>query len=123
MLESAGKRSVPFSATIMETMKTNAGGAAATVENFIPLLSAASNPRVVFMSSTAASALMMHQFSSMTTAPALSASKAAVNMIMIYYYHQFPGWKVNACYPGYRVRTLLFNSHSEFLRSASRIPP
>lgn len=88
----------------METMRTNVAGAAATVEGFTPLLSIGSNPRVVFMTSTAASAQLMHQYSSMTTAPALSASKAAENIIMIYYYHKYPNWKVNACYPGYRVR-------------------
>ncbi|KFA70069.1 Atr10 [Stachybotrys chlorohalonatus IBT 40285] len=113
---------VPFSETIMETMRTNVAGAAATVEGFTPLLSIGSNPRVVFMTSTAASAQLMHQYSSMTTAPALSASKAAENIIMIYYYHKYPNWKVNACYPGYRDTAMMRRYNASSLSKAYRQP-
>ena len=86
-------------------MATNAAGAAASVEHFVPLLSKAENPRVVFMSSGAGSLKLAHDFGFVKDYPAYSVSKAAENMVMLYYHHRFPGWKVNASNPGFRVRT------------------
>lgn len=95
-------------------MATNAAGSAASVEHFVPLLSKADNPRVVFMSSGAGSLKLAHQFGFAKDYPAYCVSKAAENMVMIYYYLRFPEWKVNASNPGFRVSdsrwcsTLLF---------------
>lgn len=85
-------------------MATNAAGAAASVEHFVPLLSRAENPRVVFMSSGAGSLKLAHGFGFVKDYPAYSVSKAAENMVMLYYHHRFPDWKVNASNPGFRVR-------------------
>lgn len=90
----------------MLAVKTNAAGAAATVEHFVPLLSKADNPRVIFMSSGAGSLKLAKDFGFVTEYPAYCASKAAENMIMLYYRHRFPAWKVNACNPGYRVSAI-----------------
>lgn len=90
-------------------MATNAAGAAAGVEHFAPLLSRAENPRVVFMSSGAGSLRLAHQFGFVRDYPAYSASKAAENMVMLYYHHRFPGWKVNASNPGFRVSMMSFD--------------
>lgn len=87
-------------------MATNAAGAAASVEHFVPLLSKAENPRVVFMSSGAGSLKLAHDFGFVKDYPAYSVSKAAENMVMLYYHHRFPEWKVNASNPGFRVSTL-----------------
>lgn len=92
------------------TVATNAGGAAASVEHFVPLLSNAENPRVIFMSSGAGSLKLAHDFGFVKDYPAYSISKAAENMVMLYYHHRFPGWKVNASNPGFRVSASNFNS-------------
>lgn len=89
-------------------MATNAAGAAASVEHFVPLLSKAENPRVVFMSSGAGSLKLASEFGFVKEYPAYSVSKAAENMVMLYYHHRFPDWKVNASNPGFRVSLSYF---------------
>lgn len=92
-------------------METNVGGTVSTVEHFIPLLRESENPRVIFVSSGLGSATMVHDTLSNLELPAYSSSKAALQMIMLYYWRRFPRWKVNACNPGYRV------SHSRCMRT------
>lgn len=98
-------------------MATNAAGAAASVEHFVPLLSKAENPRVVFMSSGAGSLKLANDFGFVKDYPAYSVSKAAENMVMLYYHHRFPDWKVNASNPGFRVSktSLVFLFNDIFL--------
>ena len=94
----------PISKIIRETMNTNVAGAAQTAETFVPLLSKAENPRIVFMSTGFGSCQRVSTFQSNELWPAYSASKAALNMVMLWYWRRFPEWKVNACNPGFRVR-------------------
>lgn len=96
-----------MSEVITMTVATNAAGAAASVEHFVPLLSRAENPRVVFMSSGAGSLKLAREFGFVKDYPAYSVSKAAENMVMLYYHHRFPDWKVNASNPGFRVSNYL----------------
>ncbi|KAI3400740.1 hypothetical protein diail_1949 [Diaporthe ilicicola] len=83
----------PISEIITRAVATNAAGSAASVEQFVPLLSKAENPRIIFMSSGAGSLKLAHQFGFVKDYPAYCVSKAAENMIMIYYHHRFPEWK------------------------------
>ncbi|KAK7720285.1 hypothetical protein SLS63_009957 [Diaporthe eres] len=101
----------PISEIITLTVATNAAGAAASVEHFVPLLSRAENPRVVFMSSGAGSLKLAHDFGFVKDYPAYSVSKAAENMVMLYYHHRFPDWKVNASNPGFRATKI--NNYGE----------
>lgn len=55
------------------------------------------------MSSGAGSLKLANDFGFVKDYPAYSVSKAAENMVMLYYHHRFPGWKVNASNPGFRV--------------------
>lgn len=103
----------PVSEAITLTVATNAAGAAASVEHFVPLLSKAENPRVVFMSSGAGSLKLAHDFGFVKDYPAYAVSKAAENMVMLYYHHRFPDWKVNASNPGFRVSWSIFKFCSE----------
>lgn len=96
----AEKRSL--SKLITEAIEINVAGAAQTAEAFMPLLSKANNPRLIFMSSGLGSLERCHAYSNELW-PAYSASKAALNMIMLYFYHVYPAVKVNACSPGFRV--------------------
>ena len=99
-------------------MRTNVEGAAQTVETFAPLLSKAGNPRVIFMSSTLGSHTRVAELHIGKDWPAYSTTKAAVNMIMLWFANHYPGWKVNACCPGFRVRLssyiLQFNEYADF---------
>lgn len=101
----------PLSEIITLTIATNAAGAAASVEHFVPLLSKAENPRVVFMSSGAGSLKLAHDFGFVKEYPAYAVSKAAENMVMLHYHHRFPEWKVNASNPGFRVSETYPISH------------
>ena len=94
----------PVSKLVMEVMKTNVAGAAQTAETFVPLLSKADNPRIIFMTSGLGSLHRHSNIDSNNKWPAYSASKAALNMIMLWYWRRFPDWKVNGCCPGFRVR-------------------
>lgn len=93
----------------MTTMQTNVAGAAQTADAFKPLLEKAANPRIIFMSSGLGSLYTCTQRSNKDW-PAYSSSKAALNMIMLYYWHICPGMKVNACCPGFRVGLLCYSS-------------
>lgn len=95
-----------ISSTIMSAMATNVAGAAQTAETFIPLLSKADNPRIIFMSSGLGSLTLHSGPNSNNKWPAYSATKAALNMIMLYYWRRFPDWKINACCPGFRPTAL-----------------
>ena len=94
----------PISKIINETMNTNVSGAAQTAETFVPLLSKAKNPRLIFISSGFGSLQRVSTFQSNEKWPAYTASKAALNMIMLWFWRRFPDWKVNASCPGLRVR-------------------
>ena len=93
----------PISKIVKDAMDTNVAGAAQTAETFIPLLSKVPNPRLIFMSSGLGSLERAYAMNNNKHAPAYSASKAALNMMMLWYSQRFPEWKVNACAPGYRV--------------------
>jgi NAD(P)-dependent dehydrogenase (short-subunit alcohol dehydrogenase family) len=93
----------PISKIINVTMATNVAGAAQTAETFIPLLKKAENPRIVFMSTGFGSLTRVSTFQTNEKWPAYSASKAAENMIMLWFWRRFPDMRVNACSPGFRV--------------------
>ncbi|KAK4903102.1 hypothetical protein LTR27_000030 [Elasticomyces elasticus] len=99
---------VSLSKSIMHTMATNVAGAAQTAEAFIPLLQKADNPRLIFMSTGLGSLTITKQYQGLNkTWPCYSASKAALNMIMLYYWGKFGNeMRVNACNPGYRGTAL-----------------
>lgn len=98
------RNAMSFGDLIMLATKTNVAEAATTVEHFVPLLSKADNPRIVFMSTGASSMLIAHdRVGLVRDYPAYSINKAGLNMLMLAYYHQFPQWKINACSPGFRV--------------------
>lgn len=101
--DSLGK--LPLSDLIMNAMQTNVAGAAGTAEAFAPLLQKADNPRMIFMSSGLSSLERAHARTNANW-PAYSASKAALNMVMLYFYHSYFEIKVNACSPGFRATAL-----------------
>ena len=88
-------------------METNVAGSALVAESFAPLLSKSSHPRVIFMSSGLGS-VKQHAdpLDWGKEWPAYSASKAALNVLMLWFAHQNPKWKVNACCPGFRATNL-----------------
>ncbi|KAK6076970.1 (+)-neomenthol dehydrogenase 1 [Seiridium cupressi] len=97
----------PLSRLLMTSVETNVAGAAATVETFVLLLEKAENPRVVFMTSGAGSVQLAHDHVVLSLNwPSYSVSKAALNMLMMHYFHKFPQWKVNACALGFRATNL-----------------
>ena len=106
----------PISNILREAMRTNVEGAAQTVETFAPLLSKADNPRVIFMSSGLGSHTRVAEMRYNKDWPAYSTTKAALNMMMLWFADQYPEWKVNACCPGFRVSRYLSNldGHPEY---------
>ncbi|KAI7097881.1 hypothetical protein KC339_g9372 [Hortaea werneckii] len=96
----------PISDVIKTSMATNVAGAAQTAEEFLPLLKQADNPRLVFMSTGFGSLTRVSAFQSNEKWPAYSASKAALNMIMLWYWRRCPWMRVNACNPGFRSTAL-----------------
>lgn len=92
-----------LSKTINVTMATNVAGAAQTAETFIPLLKKAENPRIVFMSSGLGSVTRYAMPSDYNMWPAYASSKAALNMMMLWFWRRFPEMKINSCCPGFRV--------------------
>jgi NAD(P)-dependent dehydrogenase (short-subunit alcohol dehydrogenase family) len=94
----------PISDLLRETFDTNVFGAAQTAETFVPLLSKAENPRLIFMSSGIGSLARASSGGNNKQWPAYAASKAALNMVMLWYANEYPEWKVNSCAPGFRVR-------------------
>lgn len=97
----------PISKIIMETMAVNVAGAAQTAETFIPLLKKADNPRIVFVSTGFGSLQRLSTFQNNTLWPAYSSSKAAFNVIMLWFWRRFPEMKINATNPGFRVRDVV----------------
>ncbi|RMY64229.1 hypothetical protein D0863_09970 [Hortaea werneckii] len=96
----------PISEVIKTSMATNVAGAAQTAEEFLPVLKQADNPRLVFMSTGFGSLTRVSTFQSNEKWPAYSASKAALNMIMLWYWRRCPWMRVNACNPGFRSTAL-----------------
>lgn len=92
----------PISELIKTACDTNVAGTAQSIETFIPLLQKSENPRIVMMS-TSLGSLTLQTTRDPRNWPAYAASKAALNMIMLVYYHQYPEMKINACAPGFRV--------------------
>lgn len=96
----------PLREIMKRTYEVNIFGAAAVTEAFIPLLEKSKNPRIVFMSSTVGS---LERTSDPTNPwatariPSYSTSKAALNMLMVYYANilRDKGFKVNASCPGH----------------------
>jgi NAD(P)-dependent dehydrogenase (short-subunit alcohol dehydrogenase family) len=84
----------------------NTFGAALTTEAFIPLLSASTAPRIVFMSSDLAS--LANRWGNPVALPIYRSSKAALNMLMLHYALKYKdqGWKINANCPGYCATNL-----------------
>ena len=96
----------PLREMMKRTYEVNVFGAAAVTEAFIPLLEKSKNPRIVFTSSTVGSLERASDPANpWATAriPAYSTSKAALNMLMVYYANilREKGFKVNASCPGY----------------------
>lgn len=96
----------PLREMMKRTYEVNVFGAAAVTEAFIPLLEKSENPRIVFTSSTVGSLERTSDpTNSWATAPipAYSTSKAALNMLMVYYANilREKGFKVNASCPGH----------------------
>ncbi|KAK3705885.1 hypothetical protein LTR37_013038 [Vermiconidia calcicola] len=93
----------PFSKLFNTCLDTNVAGAAQMAQTFAPVLSKAENPRLIFMSSGLGSLTINHDMKIQKSWPAYAASKAALNMIMLWFWQQYPDWKVNACSPGFRA--------------------
>ena len=106
-----------LSKCIMETMRTNVAGAAQTAESFIPLLQKAENPRIVFISTALGSLKIAEMVKGVgKTFPAYSASKAALNMVMLYFWGRFGEvMRVNACSPGFRVSLCLISRRTRYV--------
>jgi NAD(P)-dependent dehydrogenase (short-subunit alcohol dehydrogenase family) len=88
-----------------ETFNTNVFGGVAVLEAFLPLLSKASVPRVVFITSKLGSITDRSDPKSEwkgVPCVAYRTSKAAVNMLTAYYasVYRDKGWKINAVCPG-----------------------
>lgn len=94
--------STPISELIKLACDTNVAGSAQTVETFIPLLQKAENPRIIFMSTGLGSLTRQATYNNKNW-PAYAASKAAMNMMMLWFFHQYPEMKINASAPGFRV--------------------
>lgn len=100
------RTSPPSLRNFQDTFAVNTFGATLTTEAFIPLLTASSAPRVVFVSSFMGS--LTHRPESPVPLPIYRSSKAALNMIMLHYALKYKdaGWKVNATCPGYCATNL-----------------
>ncbi|KAL3449892.1 putative retinol dehydrogenase [Aspergillus insuetus] len=96
----------PLREMMKRTYDVNVFGAAAVTEEFLPLLEKSENPRIVFTSSTVGSLTRTTDPTNpWATAPisAYSTSKAALNMLMVYYANTLreKESKVNASCPGH----------------------
>ena len=87
-------------------MTTNVAGSAKITEAFAPLISKSNNPRVVFMSSKLGSVKIQADENYHKAWPAYASSKSTLNSIMLWFAHQYPDWKVNACCPGFRATAI-----------------
>ncbi|KAL7783183.1 hypothetical protein V8C43DRAFT_189536 [Trichoderma afarasin] len=100
------RTSPPSLRNFQDTFAVNTFGATLMTEAFIPLLTASSAPRIVFVSSFMGS--LTHRPESPVPLPIYRSSKAALNMIMLHYALKYKdaGWKVNATCPGYCATNL-----------------
>ncbi|KAH8698398.1 putative retinol dehydrogenase [Talaromyces proteolyticus] len=100
------KGNYPMREMMQRTFDVNVFGAAAATETFLPLLEKSPNPRIVFTSSSVGLLTRTADCSdpwSSAPIPAYRVSKAALNMLMLYYTNQLlqKGFKVNASCPDY----------------------
>jgi NAD(P)-dependent dehydrogenase (short-subunit alcohol dehydrogenase family) len=100
------EKGAPIRSMIQRTFEVNVFGAAVVTNAFLLLLEKSSNPRIVFTSSTVGSLTQAADFDypwSKAPIPAYRTSKAAMNMLMLYYAATLreKGFKVNASCPGY----------------------
>ncbi|GAB7350166.1 hypothetical protein MBLNU459_g0831t1 [Dothideomycetes sp. NU459] len=104
--------SYPLGRAMQDAFATNVSGVADTIESFAPLLKKAEIPRIVMVSSRAGSlSYRSEQHKTYTTTkfvtPAYDCSKAALNMLTLYYTNAYgEGWKINASCPGFRPTNL-----------------
>jgi NAD(P)-dependent dehydrogenase (short-subunit alcohol dehydrogenase family) len=119
---SAGGVTLNLSA-MQANFATNVVGTAAVTETFLPLLSASSHPRIVFMSTGLSS--LTHR-ANMRGAwcnvgcQSYRVSKAALNMLAMTYHARFfdKGWKVNVCCPGWTKTNLNFGMGEQTVEEA-----
>jgi NAD(P)-dependent dehydrogenase (short-subunit alcohol dehydrogenase family) len=108
-----------------ETFDVNVFGVMAVIEAFIPLLSkSTAKPNLVVVSSRLGSLSLIanaQDLQGAVTVPAYRSSKAAVNMVTVYYAKRFlkEGWKVNACCPGYTATDLNHFRGSQTVQEAA----
>ncbi|OKL61382.1 hypothetical protein UA08_03128 [Talaromyces atroroseus] len=100
------EKGTPIRELMQRTFDINVFGAAAVTDAFIPLLEKSSNPRLVFTSSSVGSLTRASDLAnpwSKAPIPAYRTSKAALNMLMLFYASSLneKGFKVNASCPGY----------------------
>lgn len=102
----AERTSAPSLQNFQDTFTVNTFGATLTTEAFIPLLTASSAPRIVFISSGLGSLGL--RVGDPVGLPIYRSSKAALNMLMLHYACKYKdaGWKVNAGCPGYCATNL-----------------
>jgi NAD(P)-dependent dehydrogenase (short-subunit alcohol dehydrogenase family) len=105
-------------AALRETLEANLISAVAAANAFLPLLRAATQPRLVMVSSGLGSLARAAAHDSFACL-AYQCSKAALNMAMLCYAHELRGTaaKVNACCPGW-CRTALGGGQDAAQRSA-----
>lgn len=105
-LNEVGLSSPTLRKTYQDLFAVNTFGAAITTEAFIPLLSASSAPRIVFVSSVMGSLAVRWQHP--VALPIYRSSKSALNMLMRDYAVKYKdqGWKINASCPGYCATNL-----------------
>ncbi|KAH8811209.1 putative carbonyl reductase [Xylogone sp. PMI_703] len=96
----------PIREMMQRTFDVNVFGAAVVTDTFLPLLEKSYNPRIVFTSSSVGSLALASDLTnqwSKSPIPAYRTSKAALNMLMLYYNAVLvdKGFKVNASCPGH----------------------
>lgn len=99
---------------LQKCMTTNVHGSARVTELFLPLLKKSSAPRLIFITSGIGSIIDRSDTSSLYShikEPGYRASKAALNMLMAYYWHELAGdgFKVFSVCPGFLVTDIVGN--------------
>ncbi|KAM0450975.1 hypothetical protein ACHAO4_006368 [Trichoderma viride] len=102
----AERTAAPSLRNFQDTFTVNTFGTTLTTEAFIPLLTASSTPRIVFVSSSIGSLTLQGDYP--VGLPIYRSSKAALNMIMLHYAFKYKdaGWKINAACPGHCATNL-----------------
>jgi NAD(P)-dependent dehydrogenase (short-subunit alcohol dehydrogenase family) len=88
---------------LREVLSTNVIGAVSTTEAFLPLLKKSAEPRLIFVSSSMGSITHASNPESpyyKGKASEYRSSKAALNMLMVQYSKNLPGFKVFGADPG-----------------------